>query len=135
MRRVLSALGFAIALAIPASDLFGYDTFGDGYGSKWDNPSFGTGAVVTAVRRALNTWARIANLTFVQVADSGGRFAGSTTPDIRIAAYHFPEGDIAGMREIYGPAAIPVPISPVAGGVFGLLLAALGARASSRRAV
>ena len=32
-------------------------------------------------------------------------------------------------------AAIPVPISPAAGGVLGLLLAALGARASSRRAV
>ena len=24
-----------------------YDTYGDGYGSKWDNPQFGTGAVVT----------------------------------------------------------------------------------------
>jgi hypothetical protein len=285
---VLGVLGFAIALAIPASDLFGYDTFGDGYGSKWDDPNFGTGAVVTwsfvtpgaglanhpaladlsgtntlgsgdpawdirykidaefgagafnaAVQRAMNTWARIANLSFVQVADSGAPFAGSTTPDIRIAAYHFPEGnfsagaawgppgddlqfpdalsgdltlndrnrftiasgpdgtpiptdqgvylndleglivhelghalglghsdviegvmcgyiypgdvfdgsecdythvnhvlhpdDIAGMRQIYGPAAIPVPISPLAGGVLGLLLAALGARASSRR--
>jgi hypothetical protein len=283
-------LGFAIALGIPASDLFGYDTFGDGYGSKWDDPNFGTGAVVTwsfvtpgtglsshpavahlsgtntlgggdpawdirykidaqfgagafdaAVRRAMNTWARVANLSFVQVADSGGLFAGSTTPDIRIAGYHFPVGDnsggaawgppgddlqfpdalsgdlalndrnrftiasgddgtpiptdqgvylndveglilhelghalglghsdvitgvmcgyiypgdvwdgsqcdythvnhilhpddIAGMREIYGPAAIPVPISPVAGPLLGLLLAAFGARAASRRAV
>ena len=143
-----SCVGFAgllMALALPALDLAAYDTFGDGYGSKWDDPQFGTGAVVTwsfmtagvglasnpaisnlsgtntlgsgdpawdirskidlqfgagafdaAVRRALKTWAAAAHLTFVQVADSGAPFAGSTTPDIRIGAFHFPVGDFAG---------------------------------------
>jgi hypothetical protein len=280
--------GLLLALALPAADLGAYDTFGDGYGSKWDAPDFGTGAVVTwsfvtpgtalsshpaiahlsgtntlgsgdpdwdirtkidaefgagafdaAVQRALDTWARVADLSFVQMADSGAPFAGGTTPDIRIAAYHFPENDlgagaawgppgddlqfpdalsgdlvlndrnrftiapgpdgtpiptdqgvylndveglilhelghalglghsdvtagvmcgyifpgdvfdgsecdythvnhaldpddVAGMRVIYGPAAIPVPISPAAGVALGLLLAALGARESIRQ--
>jgi hypothetical protein len=40
-------VGFLLALALPAPDLSGYDTFGDGCGSKWDDPQFGTGAVVT----------------------------------------------------------------------------------------
>jgi hypothetical protein len=137
--------GFLLAMTVPALDLLGYDTFGNGYGSKWDDPQFGTGAVVTwsfvtpgvglsgnpaiahlsgvntlgggdplwdvrtkmdaqfgvgafdaAVQRALDTWAAAANLSFVQVADSGGLFAGVTTPDIRIGAFHFPEGDFAG---------------------------------------
>jgi hypothetical protein len=146
--RAIRTLGlgcaFLLALVLPAAELPGFDTFGDGYGSKWDDPNFGTGAVVTwsfvtpgaglasepaiahlsgtntlgsgdpdwdirykidaefgagafdaAVQRAFDTWSRAANLTFVQVADSGAPFAGSTTPDIRIAAYHFPEGDFS----------------------------------------
>ena len=138
-------VGSFLALTLPAPDVSAYDTFGDGYGSKWDAPQFGTGAVVTwsyvtpgvglasnpaiahlsgsntlgggdpawdirskidaqfgagafdaAVQRALNTWAAAAHLHFVQVADSGANFAGSTTPDIRIGAFHFPVGDFAG---------------------------------------
>ncbi len=141
----LGCAGFLLALALPAADLAGYDTFGEGHGSKWDDPNFGTGAVVTwsfvtpgaglssepaiadlsgtntlgsgdpawdirykidtqfgagafdaAVQRAMDTWSRAANLRFVQVADSGAPFAGSTTPDIRIAAYHFPESSFSG---------------------------------------
>jgi hypothetical protein len=280
-------VGLLSTLALPALETSGYDTFGDGYGSKWDDPQFGTGAVVTwsfattgvglasnpaiahlsgintlgggdpawdirykidaefgagafdaAVRRALDTWAAAADLVFVEVADSGASFAGSTAPDIRIGAFHFPEGDFAGgaawgppgddlqfpdalagdlalndrnrftiasgpegsplptdegiylndveglvlheighalglghsdvidgvmcgyvfpgdvfdgsacdytqvnhvldpddaagIREIYGPAAPPVPLSPVAGVVLGAVLAASGARASIR---
>jgi hypothetical protein len=141
----LGFAGFLLVLTVPAPDLSGYDTFGDGYGSKWDDPQFGTGAVVTwsyltpgvglagnpaiahlsgsntlgggdpawdirskidtqfgsgafdaAVQRALATWAAAADLGFVQVADPGASFAGSTTPDLRIGAFHFPEGDLAG---------------------------------------
>lgn len=40
--------------------------------------------------------------------------------------------DVTGMRVIYGLPA--VPISPVAGAVLGILLAAVGARAANRRA-
>lgn len=141
----LCAAALLAALALPAADLGAYDTIGDGYGSKWDSPAFGTGAVVTwsfvtpgaalsshpaiahlsgvntlgsgdpewdirhkidaqfgsgafdaAVRRAFATWAAAADLKFVQVTDPGTAFAGATAPDIRIGAYHFPEGDLAG---------------------------------------
>ena len=40
--------------------------------------------------------------------------------------------DVAGIRAIYGPAAPAVPLSPIAGVVLGSLLAAFGARESSR---
>jgi hypothetical protein len=134
-----------LALAIHASPSIAYDTFGNGYGSKWDDPQFGTGATVVwsyvtpgaglasnpaiahlsgtntlgggdplhdirakvdaqfgagafdaAVQRAFDTWASAANLSFVEAADPGTPFAGATTPDIRIGAYHFPIGDFAG---------------------------------------
>jgi hypothetical protein len=147
----LGCAGFLVALLLPASDLPAFDTFGDGYGSKWDDPNFGTGAIVywsfvtpgaglssapeisflsgtntlgggdpdwdirykmdaqfgagafdAAVQRAFDTWSRAANLRFVQVTDSGAPFAGSTTPDIRIAAYHFPENDF-GAGAAWGP--------------------------------
>lgn len=121
-----------------------FTTFGNGFGSKWDTPQFGTGAVVTwsfmtpgvalsgnpalsawsgtnslgtgnsfdirkriddvhgtgafdaAVRRAFATWAAAADIRFVEVSDSGAPMAGSTTPDIRIGAFHFAPGDFAG---------------------------------------
>jgi hypothetical protein len=128
-----------------------FNTFGqNNFGSKWDAPQFGTGAVVTwsfmtpgvalsnntalsnwsgtnslgtgnsddirkkidsvfgvgafdaAVRRAFSTWAAAANLQFVEVADSGAPMAGSTTPDIRIGAFHFAPGDFAGAAG-FGP--------------------------------
>ncbi len=31
-----SCAGFLMALALPAPDLAAYDTFGDGFGSKWE---------------------------------------------------------------------------------------------------
>ena len=82
------------------ADLSGVNTLGGG-DPAWDirykiDAQFGAGAFDTAVQRAFDTWSRVANLRFVQVADSGAPFAGSTTPDIRIAAYHFPEGNFSG---------------------------------------
>jgi hypothetical protein len=136
---------------ILTSNAWSFNTFGqNNFGSKWDAPQFGTGAVVTwsfmapgvalsnnpalsgwggtnalgtgntydirkkidtvfgvgafdaAVRRAFATWAAAANLQFVEVADSGAPFAGSTTPDIRIGAFHFAPGDFAGAAG-FGP--------------------------------
>lgn len=141
----IAVVSVLVALVFPASAPVAYDTFGDGYGSKWDDPQFGTGATVAwscvspgaglasnpaiahlsgtntlgggdpledirekidaqfgagafdaAVQRAFDTWAAAADLNFVQVADPGTPFAGATTPDIRIGAYHFPIGDFAG---------------------------------------
>ena len=80
----------------------GINTLGSG-DPAWDirskiDTQFGAGAFDAAVRRALNTWAAAANVRFVQLADSGGSFAGSVTPDIRIGAFHFPVGDFAAVR-------------------------------------
>lgn len=139
------AAGCLLALALPAIGAAAYDAIGNGYGSKWDDPQFGTGATISwsyvipgtglanvpqiahlsgtntlgggdpledirqkldaqfgagafdaAVQRAFDTWAAAADLTFVQAMDSGAPFAGTTTPDIRIGAWHFPIGDFAG---------------------------------------
>jgi hypothetical protein len=57
---------------------------------------FGTGAFDAAVERAFATWAAAADVRFVQVEDSGADMAGSTTPDLRIGAFHFAPGDFAG---------------------------------------
>lgn len=132
------------ALCVFATQSLAFNTIGSGFGSKWDDPQFGTGAVVTwsfmspgvplssnpalatwsgtnslgtgsaddirtkidaahgagafdaAVRRALATWSAAAHVQFVEVADSGAAMAGSTTPDIRIGAFHFAVGDFAG---------------------------------------
>lgn len=133
-----------LALASVWAGAHAFNTFGNGFGSKWDKPQFGTGAVVTwsfmapgvalsgnpalsnwsgtnslgtgnsfdirkkiddvhgvgafdaAVRRAFATWSAAADIRFVEVADSGAPMAGSTTPDIRIGAFHFAPGDFAG---------------------------------------
>ncbi|MGE0384900.1 MAG: matrixin family metalloprotease [Gammaproteobacteria bacterium] len=137
------AAALALAAAAFSHGASAFVTFGNGSGSKWDDPQFGTGAVVTwsfiapsagvrsdlgflagtnslgtgdgndvrriideangsgafdaALQRAFATWAAAANLTFVQVADSGadfGEFApGSIGPDIRIGAYTFVDGN------------------------------------------
>lgn len=139
--RIFSLLG---CLLLPAYS-WSFNTIGqNNFGSKWDDPQFGTGAVVTwsfmapgvalannpafsawsgtnslgtgnsddirtkidsqfgtgafnaAVRRAFATWSATANIKFIEVADSGAPMAGSTTPDIRIGAFHFSLGDFAG---------------------------------------
>jgi hypothetical protein len=38
----LGCAGFLLALLSRAAEILGFDTFGDGYGSKWDDPNFGT---------------------------------------------------------------------------------------------
>ena len=62
----------------------------------------GSNAFDTAVRRAFTTWANAADLIFVEAMDLGGDFAADTSPDIRIAAFHFDPGDPAAGAG-YGP--------------------------------
>jgi hypothetical protein len=151
--RILLSIRTVVFLGslILSTDIWSFNTFGqNNFGSKWDDPQFGTGAIVTwsfmtpgvalsnnpalsawsgtnslgtgnsddirtkidsvlgagafnaAVRRALATWAAAANIQFVEVADSGSPMAGSTTPDIRIGAFHFAPGDFAGAAG-FGP--------------------------------
>jgi hypothetical protein len=144
MARSLPLSGVA-AVAASAGLALGFDTIGDGFGSKWDDPVHGTAAVVTwsfmtpgvglgptppvagwsgtntlgsgdadldprakidaefgagafdaAVERAFATWAAAADVRFVRVDDSGADLAGSTSPDLRIGAFHFAPGDLAG---------------------------------------
>jgi hypothetical protein len=92
--------GVGLASHPAISHLSASNTLGGG-DPAWDirskiDAQFGAGAFDAAVRRALDTWAAAARITFVQVADSGGDFAGSPTPDIRIGAFHFPVNDFAG---------------------------------------
>jgi hypothetical protein len=139
-----------LASLVTADSARSFNTYGNGFGSKWDAPQFGTGAVVTwsfmapgvgisnipqlahlsgtnslgtgnaddirakidtvhgagafdaAVRRAFATWTAATNIQFVEVGDPGSPMAGSTTPDIRIGAFHFPVNDPAGGAG-YGP--------------------------------
>jgi Matrixin len=63
--------------------------------------AYGSGAFNAAVQRAFNTWTTAANLKFVQVADNGAAFAGTTAIDIRIGAYAFNGGFEGGVG--YGP--------------------------------
>jgi hypothetical protein len=135
------ALGLAL-IAIPVESS-AFNTIGTNPGSKWDDPAWGTGAVITwsfmtpgvglgdpapdewsgtnslgagttpdirqriddvsgtgtfdaAVRRAFATWSGAANLVFVEVPDAGGDFGTVTAPDIRIGAFSFAPGDLAG---------------------------------------
>lgn len=126
------------------------NVYGNGWGSKWDNPVWPNNAVVTwsfmtpgvgidpsapvnwtgtnslgsgnpsldirvkidalhgagafdaAVQRAFDTWTAATNVTFSQVPDQGGDFASVTYPDIRIGAFSFAPGDLAGAAG-FGP--------------------------------
>lgn len=63
---------------------------------------YGAGAFEAAVNNAFAAWASIANVKFVEVADNGAAFAGTTAIDIRIGAYAFTGGsDVGGIG--YGP--------------------------------
>ena len=63
---------------------------------------YGAGAFATAVNNAFAAWASVANLSFVQKADNGAPFAGTTAIDIRIGAYTISGGsDLGGIG--YGP--------------------------------
>jgi hypothetical protein len=107
--------GCLLALVFLAPVASGYDTFGDGYGSKWDDPQFGTGAIVSwsflTPGVGLTSNPAIANLSGTNTLGSGD-----------------PAWDIRSIRAIYGSAPAPVPLSPTAGGVFAILLALAGAR-------
>jgi hypothetical protein len=61
----------------------------------------GAGSFNAAIQRAFGTWSQAANITFVQVADNGAAFAGTTAINIRIGAYQIPGGDHGGVG--YGP--------------------------------
>lgn len=147
--RISTALAVPLALMLASPVTFAYTTFGNGQGSKWDDPTWGTGATIywsfmtpgvglgasapsgwsgtnslgtggpgdirtiidaangagafdAALQRAFDTWSTAANLTFIQVADGGGDFGSSTSPDIRIGAFHFGAGDLAGAAG-FGP--------------------------------
>jgi hypothetical protein len=63
---------------------------------------YGTGAFNNAVSNAFATWAAAANLTFVQITDSGGNLGGATSPDIRIGAFDFDPACCTGGAG-YGP--------------------------------
>jgi hypothetical protein len=134
VRRSL-VLGSLVAAGLAAGPArAGFVTFGNGFGSKWDDPVHGTPATVTwgfaadgtaidpslflatevsgtsnvtalrgdydtaygagafdaALERAFDTWAAVADVTFVgPVAEGGGAIgaASATSPDIRIAAF------------------------------------------------
>jgi len=63
--------------------------------------AYGTGAFDAAVARAMATWEVATNVKFIQVADNGAPFAGTTAIDIRIGAYAFSGGFEGGVG--YGP--------------------------------
>lgn len=64
--------------------------------------TYGAGAFDRAVGNAFAAWAAVANLGFVQRADNGAPFAGTTAIDVRIGAYTISgSSDVGGIG--YGP--------------------------------
>ena len=124
MKRLFASLALIGTLCLPLS-VSAY-SLGPTSPGKWGPPAFGTGATVswsliptgtscdgsactsfadampagwqTAVTTAFSMWSSVANLTFIQVADDGNPFNGSTSSgDIRIGleAFDGPGGTLA----------------------------------------
>ncbi len=152
MRRSMLCMQLMIAMLschMPVTETLACNVYGSGYGSKWDDPVWPSGATIywsfmmpgvgldpsvpvtwsgtntlgsggandirviidalhgngafdAAVQRAFATWAAAANLQFIQVPDQGGDFGTATYPDIRIGAFSFSAGDLAGAAG-FGP--------------------------------
>jgi hypothetical protein len=73
----------------------------------------GSGAFDTAVSKAFITWASVADLQFVKLADTTSPLGSAVVPDIRIGAFSFSNPTLAGAAG-FGPpgdSAIPDPLA------------------------